>query len=74
MVDLADYLKKGKTPAISLHESESYSKEEAFYDTVINTFFEKEKMLKAFEKDTSVFGVKGKLDIICHIFMDVIKV
>ena len=67
LVALSDYLRKEKTATISLHETEYYSKEETFYDTVITIFFEKEKMLKNFEKDTSVFAVKGKLDMVRHI-------
>ncbi len=45
---------------IAPHEMEKYSNQEAFYDTVINRFFDKEKMLKSFEKDTMVFAVAGK--------------
>lgn len=53
--------------AITQHETENYSNEEAFYDTVISKFFDKEKMLKNFQTDTMVFAVAGKMDIVRHI-------
>jgi hypothetical protein len=67
LLKLAEHFKKNKTVEISFHETEIYSSEETFYDKVINDFFEKEKMMKAFEKDTSVLAVSGKMDLIRHI-------
>jgi len=64
---LADYLKLEKTPVIPFHDTGFYTKDEAFYDTVINTFFEKELMGQEFGKDTSVHSVKKKLDAVRHI-------
>jgi len=64
---ISEYLKAHKTIPLAFHQSEKYSNEEAFYDTVISKFFSKEKMLKIFEKDTSHLAVAGKLDWARHI-------
>ena len=61
------YLKSKPTKYFAFHQTETYSKEEAFYDTVISKFFNKEKMLKNFEQKTEVFAPEGKLDIVRHI-------
>jgi len=64
---ISEYLKTHKTIPLAFHQSETYSNEEAFYDTVITKFFSKEKMLKIFEKDTSHLAVAGKVDWMRHI-------
>ena len=64
---ISEYLKYHKTIPLAFHASETYSNEEAFYDTVITKFFSKEKMLKIFEKDTSHLAVAGKVDWMRHI-------
>jgi hypothetical protein len=61
------YLKAYPTIPLAFHKSETYSNEEAFYDTVITKFFSKEKMLKIFENDTSHLAVAGKVDWLRHI-------
>lgn len=68
---ISNYLKAQKTVPLAFHESEAYSIEEAFYDTVIAKFFSKEKMLKIFEKDTSHLAVAGKVDWMRHILNEV---
>lgn len=67
LLQVAAFLKSRPTNTLIFHESEFYSNEEAFYDTVITKFFAKGKMLQMFEIDTSHFAVKGKLDITRHI-------
>jgi hypothetical protein len=64
---VSEYLKNHKTIPLAFHESETYSNQEAFYDTVITKFFSKEKMLKIFENDTSHLAVAGKVDWLRHI-------
>jgi hypothetical protein len=64
---VATYLKSKPTTYFDFHPTETYTKDEAFYDTVISKFFNKEKMLKNFETNTDVFAVEGKIDIIRHI-------
>jgi len=64
---ISEYLKAHKTIPLAFHESQAYSNDEAFYDTVITKFFSKEKMLKLFEKDTSHLAVAGKVDWMRHI-------
>ena len=61
------YLKNNTTKYFDFHQTETYSNDEAFYDTVITRFFNKEKMLKNFEKNTDVFAVEGKVDIVRHV-------
>ena len=63
---ISEYLKTHKTIPLAFHQSETYSNEEAFYDTVLSKFFSKEKMLKILEKDTSHLAVAGKLDWARH--------
>src|SRR5688572_14565786 len=60
------YLKSYPTTPLAFHETVTYSRKEAFYDTVIATFFSKEKMLKNFENDTSHLAVAGKIDGLRH--------
>jgi len=67
----SEYLKTHKTIPLAFHESETYSNEEAFYETVIKKFFSKEKMLKIFENDTSHLAVAGKVDWLRHILNEV---
>lgn len=67
LIQTADYLKSKPTKYFNFHQTETYSKDEAFYDTVISKFFNREKMLKNFEKKTEVFAVEGKVDIVRHI-------
>jgi hypothetical protein len=67
LIQAADYLKSKPTKYFDFHPTETYSKDEAFYDTVISKFFNKEKMLKNFEQKTEVFALEGKVDIIRHI-------
>lgn len=66
LVQLSNFLKEKETTLISLHDGNSYSIHEALYDTVVNLFFNKEKMLSSFATDTSVFAVEGKLDMLRH--------
>lgn len=61
------YLKNKPTKYFAFHQTETYSNDEAFYDTVITMFFNKEKMLKNFETNVDVFAVEGKVDIVRHI-------
>jgi hypothetical protein len=61
------YLKSKPTKYFDFHQTETYSNDEAFYDTVISKFFNKEKMLRNFEKNIDVFAVEGKMDIVRHI-------
>ena len=63
----ATYLKSKPTKYFAFHQTETYSTEEAFYDTVIAKFFNKEKMLKNFTAKTEVFAVEGKVDLIRHL-------
>src|SRR5688572_706682 len=60
------YLRNYPTKPLAFHETEIYSGKEAFYDTVIATFFEKEKMLRIFKNDTSHLAVAGKVDWLRH--------
>ncbi len=63
----AAYLKSKPTKYFGFHQTETYSKDEAFYDTVISKFFNKEKMNEIFKKNTDVFAVEGKFDILRHL-------
>ena len=67
LVDVARYLKAHKTIPLAFHESTTYSKEESFYDEVVNKYFEKNKTRELLIKDTSVFGFEGKMDMARHI-------
>jgi len=67
ITEVSNYLKAHKTIPLAFHESSSYSKDESFYDDVIKKFFAKEKMLEAFETDTSHLAVAGKVDWLRHI-------
>jgi len=67
IVDAAKYFKAHKTIPLTFHESTAYSKEESFYDEVINKYFEKNKTRELLMKDTSVFGFEGKMDMARHI-------
>jgi hypothetical protein len=75
---VAEYLKNHKTIPVAFHESSDYTKEESFYDEVINKHFEKNKTRLLLMEDTSVFSVEGKMDMIRHIlngvdyFLDII--
>ncbi len=62
----AAYLKSKPKKYFDFHQTQTYSNDEAFYDTVISIFFNKEKVLKNFEKNTDVFAVEGKVDIVRH--------
>lgn len=78
IVSAAKYLKQQKTVPLAFHESPQYSIEESFYDEVIKKFFDQNKTLELFSKDTSLFAIEGKMDIIRHIlngadyFLDII--
>ena len=63
----AAYLKSKPTKYFAFHQTETYTSDEAFYDTVISMFFNREKMLKNFEKKTEVFAVEAKVDIVRHL-------
>lgn len=62
--EFADFLKSHQTDTIALHESAIYSEQEKFYDTVINRFFSKEKMLSNLSKETELNAADFALDII----------
>lgn len=62
-----NYLKSKPTKYFAFHQTETYTTDEAFYDTVIAKFFNKEKMLKNFTQKTEVFAVEGKMDIMRHL-------
>ena len=64
---ISEYLKTRKTIPLAFHASETYSNEEAFYDTVLSKFFSKEKMLEILGRDTAHLAVAGKLDWARHI-------
>jgi hypothetical protein len=66
LTNAADYLKGKPAKYFAFHQTLTYSVDEAFYDTVISMFFNKEKMLKDFEENTDVFGPTAKMDIIRH--------
>jgi len=63
----ATYLKSKPTKYFDFHQTVTYSNDEAFYDTVIAKFFNKEKMLKNFAENTDVFAIEGKMDIMRHL-------
>lgn len=63
----ATFLKSRPTKYFAFHQTETYTTDEAFYDTVITKFFNKEKMLKNFAINTDVFAVEGKMDIMRHL-------
>lgn len=67
LIKAADYLKSKPTKYFDFHPTETYSNDEAFYDTVISKFFNKEKMNEIFKKNTDVFAVEGKFDIVRHL-------
>jgi hypothetical protein len=67
IVDLVSYLKSKKTFPIPFHDAAVYNDDEGFYDSVIDSFFVKEKMLKMFEKDSSFFTPEGKMNLVRHI-------
>ncbi len=66
LLQTTSYFKGHPTTPLAFHESETYSRREAFYDTVITKFFAKDKMMKLFEGDTSHLAVAGKLDWARH--------
>lgn len=68
---VADFFKTYRTIPLPFHRTENYSKEEAFYDTVITMFFSREKMLRMFEKNTTHFAVAGKMDWMRHTLNEV---
>lgn len=78
IINLTEYLKVCKTTPLTFHESPTYTKDESFYDEIINNYFDKEKTRHLLMKDTLVFGYEGKIDMIRHIlngvdyFLDII--
>lgn len=76
----ASYLKSKPTKYFDFHSTPMYSNDEAFYDTIISRFFNKEKMLKIFEENTNVFAPEGKLDLVrhtlnsCDYYLDIVPV
>ena len=63
----AEYLKTHKTIPLAFHKSSTYTKEESFYDEVINKYFEKNKTRQLLVQDTSILGLEGKMGWMRHI-------
>jgi hypothetical protein len=78
IIDISTYLKEQETVPLVIHESPTYSKDENFYDEVINKYFEVNKTRQLLTQDTSVFAFQGKMDMMRHIlneadyFLDII--
>lgn len=78
LIGVCNYMKQLKTTPIRFHESSIYSKDEAFYDEVIKRYFDPLKTHELFSKDTSLFSVVAKMDMMRHIlngadyFLDIV--
>jgi hypothetical protein len=78
--ELIAVLRKKPTVPLQFHESPTYTADEKFYDDIISTYFNKGVLLTRLAKDTDVFAVEGKMDILRHMlnkydqYLDVIPV
>lgn len=61
---LIEYLKQKSTPIGVTHKAGNEKGKVAYYDQVIDRFFDREAMLREFENDTIVHSVKTRVDVL----------